>query len=115
MQSPISSKHQCSVLSIITKNFFYRTFYYIPCRIWSTDVIKIIEPYCREKKYIFAFTENDFYNPAVLFIIHSDFYILTATTSFSYRFMSGSFKASFIFMVYSPPRKGNSPFHVYVS
>lgn len=78
MQFPIASKHRCSVLSITTKNFYYGTFfYYFPCRIWSTNVIKITEPYCTKKKYISAFMENAFYNPAVLFIIRNGFYILT--------------------------------------
>lgn len=78
MQSPIASKHGCSVLSITTKNFYYGTFfYYIPCRIWSTNIIKITEPSCKKKKYLSAFIENYFYNPAVLFIVHNGFYILT--------------------------------------
>ena len=64
------------MVSITTNNLYYGTFYYSPCRIWSANVIKITEPYCREKKYIPAFIENDFYNPAGLFIIHCGFYSL---------------------------------------
>lgn len=78
MRSPIVSKHQCSMLSTISKSFHYGTFYQIPCRIWSTNVIKIPEHYCTKKIYISSFTEN----PSVLFIIHSDFYILTVYYGF---------------------------------
>lgn len=53
--SSTASKPQCSVLSIITKNFYYRTLYYILCTIWSTNVIKIIEPYCRKNIFLLSY------------------------------------------------------------
>lgn len=64
------------MVSTITQKFYYGTFYSIPCPIWSTNVIEITEHYYR-KKYTSTFIYNDFYNPAVLFINHNDFYILT--------------------------------------